>query len=238
MSDVPIRQETGSPVWERRVIWQWPIRVFHWSFAASVVVLFPTGLWINRPWFTAGGSTDAYLMGWVRWLHFVAAAVFTVAFVLRVLWFFLGNAHARSGFPCVHSVRWWRDVLSQAGAYLRFDFRKPHVGHNALAGLSYVLVPLLCGLLQILTGLALFGSSDPGGFYDSAFGWVVPLFGGLFRTHMWHNLLSWLFAVFVILHVYIVVLDDRQYRNGLISSMVSGAKFFRRPTRGKPTNGR
>jgi len=34
--------------------------------------------------------------------------------------------------------------------------------------------------------------------------------------------------VFAILHVYIVLFDSVQYGNGLITSMVSGMKFFKK----------
>ena len=45
------------------------------------------------------------------------------------------------------------------------------------------------------------------------------------RTHAWHHLFAWGFLWFIILHVYIVILDSRQYRNGLIGSMIHGNKF-------------
>jgi Ni/Fe-hydrogenase 1 B-type cytochrome subunit len=226
-----LRTSPEPVLYESKVIWQLPIRIFHWPFAASVVVLFITGLYINDPWFTAGGSTDGYLMGWVRFLHFAAAAVFCVAFAWRAAWFFLGNEYARSGIPYVWRASWWRAVFRQMWAYLRFDFSRPHLGHNALAGLSYAVFVVGLGSAQIVTGLALYGESNPGGLWDSLFGWALPLFGGSFGTHMWHHLFSWGFVVFVLLHVYIVMLDDRQYKNGLISSMISGRKFVRQDAR-------
>lgn len=209
---------------EQMLVWQWQIRVFHWPFALSVVTLFFTGLWINDPWFSANGDTDGYLMGTVRFLHFAAAAVFTVAFVWRMYWFWAGNKYARSGLPRFWQAAWWRELFSQMFAYARYDFRKAHVGHNALAGLSYTVFVIGLGWLQLVTGLALYGESNPGGFCDTCFGWALPLFGGSFRTHMWHHLFAWGFAMFVVLHVYIVLLDARMYRNGLIRSMVTGRK--------------
>jgi Ni,Fe-hydrogenase I cytochrome b subunit len=35
-------------------------------------------------------------------------------------------------------------------------------------------------------------------------------------------------ATFVILHVYIVLYDSTQYRNGLISAMITGRKFYQK----------
>jgi len=34
------------------------------------------------------------------------------------------------------------------------------------------------------------------------------------------------FIVFAVLHLYVVLFDSHQYRNGLISSIVSGYKFY------------
>lgn len=226
-SSAPVRAAPPE-AYESRMVWQWQVRLFHWCFAASVVALFATGLYINDPWFAVAGSTESYLMGTVRWLHFTAAAVFCVAFFWRIAWFWLGNEYARSGFPFVWRPSWWRATFAQIRAYLTFDFRRPHVGHNPLAGLSYAVFVVGLGWGQILTGLALFGESNPGGLCDRLCGWVIPLLGGSFRTHMWHHLFAWGFAMFVVLHLYIVLLDDRQYRNGLISSMISGRVFVRR----------
>jgi Ni/Fe-hydrogenase 1 B-type cytochrome subunit len=66
----------------------------------------------------------------------------------------------------------------------------------------------------------------PGGFWDKTLGWVIPLLGGSFRTHMWHHTVAWTFVVFVILHLYIVIYDSAQFKNGLITSIISGYKFY------------
>jgi Ni/Fe-hydrogenase 1 B-type cytochrome subunit len=228
MTELRTLRAGQAEVWDSKLVWQLPIRLFHWTFAASTVVLFVTGLYIAEPWFNAGGGTDGYLMGWARTLHFVAAALFVVSFLWRVYWFFAGNRYARSGFPFVWRRRWWREVFGQMRDYAVGDFSVAHMGHNALAGLSYVVFVIGLGILQMVTGLALFGESNPGGFWDTLSGWALPLFGGSYRTHMWHHLFAWGFVVFVILHLYIVILDDRQYGNGLVSSMISGRKFQRR----------
>jgi Ni/Fe-hydrogenase 1 B-type cytochrome subunit len=82
------------------------------------------------------------------------------------------------------------------------------------------------GWCQILTGLALYSEDNPGGFWDKLVGWIIPLLGGSFRVHMWHHTLAWSFVVFAILHIYIVLFDSHQFRNGLITSIISGYKFY------------
>jgi Ni/Fe-hydrogenase 1 B-type cytochrome subunit len=57
-------------------LWHWPIRAMHWLAAGSIVVLIATGFYIGRPYFmTAGEASDHFLMGRMRFVHFVAAAV-------------------------------------------------------------------------------------------------------------------------------------------------------------------
>ena len=214
--------------YERIYVWQRPIRLFHWTAVASLIALFTTGWLIAFPIFTATGeSYDVFVMARVRQIHFIAGFVFAVAYFWRATWFFLGNQYARSGFPFVWRPSWWRDLTQQALAYVRFEFGKPHPGHNSLGGLSYTIFVIGLGLFQIVTGFALYSESNPGGFLDGLTGWAIPLLGGSARTHMWHHLASWGFVVFAILHVYIVMLDARQYRNGLLISMITGFKFRR-----------
>jgi Ni/Fe-hydrogenase 1 B-type cytochrome subunit len=219
--------------YERVYVWQWPIRIFHWTAVAAIMVLFATGLLIANPILTATGEPfEVFVMARVRQVHFAAGFVFLVAYLWRCYWFVMGNRFARSGFPYFWLPSWWRDLATQAWDYMRFDFGTPHLGHNSLGGLSYTLFVVGLGLVQLVTGLALFSESNPGGVLDGLFGWTQVVLGGSARTHMWHHLAAWGFPVFAILHVYIVMLDARQYRNGLLISMITGFKF-RRLRRGK-----
>jgi len=211
----------------RRYVWQFPIRFCHWVNVLSITVLFCTGLYISTPVLAPNGEAwQNFLMGRVRQIHFFAGYILLFGFLLRVYWFYVGNNYARSGFPFIWRREWWADLAEQAMQYLRLDRGHVHLGHNALAGLSYTIFVICLGWFQILTGLALYSESNPGGFWDKLVGWVIPMFGGSFRLHMWHHTVAWSFVVFVILHLYIVLYDDRQFKNGLISSMVAGFKFY------------
>lgn len=223
---VPLATRPREVTYQRVYVWQWGVRVFHWLTVAAVGVLFATGLYIADPIFTTSGEPyDVFVMARIRQIHFIAAFVFAVAFAWRIYFFWFGNRFARSGFPALWKPRWWKDLAQQATDYLCLRFGHGHLGHNALAGLAYTVFVIGLGWCQILTGFALYGESTPGGFWDRWLGWVLPLCGGSARTHMWHHLFAWGFLVFAILHVYIVFLDSRQYRNGLISSMITGYKF-------------
>jgi Ni/Fe-hydrogenase 1 B-type cytochrome subunit len=225
---------TSEPQFRRVYVWQWGVRAFHWVNAAAVATLFLTGLFIADPIVTSSGEPwHTFLMANVRMVHHAAAFVFLVSFVWRIYWFWFGNVHARSGFPYVWRREWWSDLFRQARAYLHFDFGHPHLGHNSLAGLSYTVCVILVGWCQIFTGFALYSQTNVGGFWDGLTGWVIPFLGGGMRVHSWHHLFAWSFLAFTILHLYIVWLDSRQYRNGLIVSMITGYKFQRVDAPGK-----
>lgn len=211
----------------RRYVWEWPVRITHWATVFSLTALFATGLYISHPVLApAGEPYNHFVLGTVRQIHFAFAFVFLVSFLLRVYWFWMGNNYARSGFPFVWRKDWWRDLWLQAVAYLRLERGAVHLGHNALGGLAYTVFVIGLGWAQIFTGLALYSESNPGGFWDHLLGWVIPLLGGSFNTHMWHHTFAWGFVIFAILHIYIVLFDSHQYRNGLITAIISGYKFY------------
>ena len=211
---------------ERVYVWEFPIRLCHWVNALSITVLFATGLYMAHPVLISSGEAwNNFAMGRVREVHFAAAYIFAVSYAIRIAWFFLGNRFARTGMPYVWRASWWRAFLHQAWSYLRLDSGRPQLGHNAIGGLSYFVFIFGLGAMQILTGFALYSQSNPGGALDRWFGWVIPMFGDPFSTLMWHHLFAWGFVFFVILHVYIVLLDSREYRNGLIGSIIHGTKF-------------
>ena len=68
-------------------VYEAPVRIWHWVTVLSMIVLVATGYLIGSPW--SGPSREAtftYFFGNVRLVHFLAAAVFVVAFVVRIYW--------------------------------------------------------------------------------------------------------------------------------------------------------
>lgn len=213
----------------REYVWELPVRITHWVNGACLIVLFLTGLYISHPILAPSGEAYRnFVMGRIREIHFISAMVFTVSFLLRVYWFWVGNNYSRSGFPFVWRASWWRDLFRQGADYLRLERGHVHLGHNSLGGLVYTLFVVGLGWAQMFTGFALYSETNPSGFFGRVFGWVLPFLGGSFQTRMWHHTFAWGFMVFAILHVYIILYDSTQYGNGLITSIISGYKFYRR----------
>lgn len=214
---------------ESRLVWEAPVRIAHWMMAISIVGLLLTGFYIAWPIaFTQGEAFDSFLMGRFRQIHFAFGYVFLFGFLLRFYWFFRGNNYARSGFPFFWRKEWWHQIFEQAWEYatLRFDSR--YVGHNKLGGLSYILGVAFLGAAEILTGFAMYGESNPGGFWDRMVGWITPMVGGSYGLHHWHHLFAWGLLLFAAVHIYIVIVDSIFMDNGLLNSIFTGRKYVRK----------
>jgi len=228
MATYSLKLTTDIVKYGQKRVWELPVRICHWVTAASIVTLFATGLYISSPVFTSNGEAyNHFVMGRFREIHFVAGYALLFSFVVRAYWFFKGNKYSRSGVALVWRSSWWKAVGEQLKEYLGVMQGPVRLGHNSLAGLSYLVFVGMLGCAQLATGFALYSEVNPGGFWDKVFGWVIPLLGGSFRTHMWHHTLAWGFVVFIILHLYIVIFDSIRYKNGLISSIVTGNKFYK-----------
>lgn len=221
-------REPAAPAYTPVYIWHWPVRVFHWAMAASVLVLAVTGLYIGQPYFVlAPRETTPFLMGWMRFLHFVAAGVLVGAGILRLYALFMGNRYERWSSLLPHRKKDWVDLARMLRKYLVSDWWSPphYLGHNPLQQVSYTFVYVVL-LFQVVTGFALYGQARPGGFWWTvATSWVMPLLGGNQYVRLYHHLALWVLAVFVVLHVYLAVRSDVLYDRGAISSIISGYKY-------------
>ena len=124
--DAPVR--AGA---RRILLWDLPLRVFHWSLVAAVAAAIVTGE-IGGPWMPWHGRAGLCIVGLL---------------VFRAVWGFAGSATARfaSFAPTPSALR----------RYVRGQWRG--VGHNPLGALS---VFALLGLLALQVATGLFGNDD------------------------------------------------------------------------------
>lgn len=215
-----------EPYAQRVYVWQLPIRLTHWLLFFSIIILSGTGYYIGHPFINVPGEAkDHFVMGMTRSIHLYAAIVFSVATLVRIYWFFVGNKYVRLGEYIPLSARRWRSLWTTL-AYYSFLRREPEIypGHNALAAGSYFGIYLVY-LLMIATGLALYTviASESSPF--QVFGSFVPLFGGLQIGRLIHHVGMWIIWIFVVMHIYFVLLSSIVERIGTFDSMISGFKF-------------
>lgn len=210
-------------------LWHWPIRAMHWIAAACIVVLVVTGFYIGKPYFyTSGSASDQFLMGRFRFAHFAAAGVLVATGILRAYWLLAGNKFEswKALFPIKKAD--WVNMFRVGRSYLfiRQEEAPQYLGHNPLQQMSYTGIYVLA-LIQVVTGFYLFGLASPGGFFFNTFGWVGTLAGGAQIVRFVHHTVTWLWLMFIPIHVYLSIRSDVVHRESTISSIISGNRTVR-----------
>jgi Ni/Fe-hydrogenase 1 B-type cytochrome subunit len=206
-----------------KYVWEVPVRVTHWVNFLAIVILSVTGYYIGAPK-TLATDPSRYVMGWVRFVHFVAAYAFAISVLGRIYWAFVGNRYSswRAYLPWLTGEG--RHKMLETFRYYTFMTRKvPHVtGHNALAGATYSLVFVIF-LVQVATGFALYAEHAPASVMHKLTGWLLLLFSNQ-GVRLTHHLLMWLLIAFAIHHVYSAWLMDVKERGGVMSGIFGGYK--------------
>jgi Ni/Fe-hydrogenase 1 B-type cytochrome subunit len=210
-------------------VWEAPVRLWHWVMVIAMAVLAVTGYFIASPLPSVPGeASENYLLGYIRFIHFSAAYVFTIFLLVRIYWVFVGNRFAREIFLVPLSMlkpAWWRGLIDQGlyYAFLKKEARS-YQGHNPLAQVAMFFMYLLGSLFMIVTGFALYGEGAGMGSWQYTLfsSWVIPLFGQSQDVHTWHHLGMWYLILFTIIHVYLVFREDIASRETVISTMVNG----------------
>ena len=215
-------------------VWELPVRIWHWVMAVCMVVLGVTGYLIGSPPPSLGGeASEHYLFGWIRFAHFAAAWVFTVVFVLRVIWAFVGNRFARELFMVPFDALrrdWWVGMFAQVRYYLFLGEARPWQGHNPLAAAGMFGMYVVGTVFMIVTGFALYGEGlGQGSWIFAAFSsWVLPLLGSSQNVHTLHHLGMWYLVCFTLVHLYMVIREDICADETIVGAMVSGWRVAKR----------
>jgi Ni/Fe-hydrogenase 1 B-type cytochrome subunit len=187
----------------RRVaVWTGWLRLAHWSMAASTLVLLATGWLIEHSPAVAEAAAD---------YHYLAAGLLVAALVLRVTIGLLGKGAERFE----HMLPTDSDLAGIRASlvfYLSLG-RAPlpnWFAHNPLWKPFYL-------LLFIALALSAFS------------GWLMPerpLLGPFYlpSVHAW---LADAIAVFLLLHLISVILQDWRGQSADISGMLNGSRYFR-----------
>jgi Ni/Fe-hydrogenase 1 B-type cytochrome subunit len=209
-----------------KYVWELPVRITHWVIVLSIIILSVTGIYIGSPK-TLALEPSQYVMGWVRFVHFVTAYAFSISVLARLYWMFMGNRYANwREFLPILTEKGHRNMMETFKYYIFINKKAPTpVGHNALAGSAYAGVFFLY-LVMICTGFALYGERAPQSLVHKLTGWLFALFSNQ-GMRLTHHLVMWFLIGFAIHHVYSAWLMDIKERGGVISSMFSGYKAVR-----------
>jgi len=170
-------------------------RFWHWLQAVSIVALLITGLIIHRPDLFAALSFSAMVS-----LHNILAALLVINAALS-LFYHLATERMREFIPRPYGF--FDDAIKQARYYVSGLFRgEPHPFEkrpddrlNPLQKLTYFCILNVLLPLQIATGALMWGAQK----------WpeAASALGGLPVLAPFHSLVAWLFASFIVAHMYL-----------------------------------
>lgn len=201
-------------IWERRRVYDPALRFIHWWNALAVVALLATA-WSSEL-FERGPFEKALWQA-----HIAIGYALITGLAARIAWGVVGPRHAR--FTDLWHPRAWLGVLRsrRLSASRRF-------GHDELASLAYLAAYALLATMA-MTGLALAAIEHGAGPLAGALGdmaWLKKTFKEP------HEAISTIVAVFVGLHVAMLVVHTRRDRNRIARSMLTGVQYRRRDEAG------
>lgn len=218
---------------KRVLVWEMPVRFFHWVNVLTIIILTLTGFLIANPpaLQSSAEATNLYSFGIVRFIHFASAYIFFFNMILRIYWSFVGNqfAHWKAFWP--FSKKMWNNFWHVLKIDIMLlnedhpDVKNISIGHNSVASFSYLAL-FFMALIQVFTGFALYADTS-GWWLPKLFSWVTPLFGGDFMVRTIHHISTWVFILFSLIHIYLVFYHDWLEGRGEVSSMFGGYKFVR-----------
>jgi Ni/Fe-hydrogenase 1 B-type cytochrome subunit len=214
---------------ERVYVWSLPLRLIHWIIFFSMAVLAVTGVYIGWPFAaSAGEARGLFTMGTVRVVHFWAAFAFTFAVAWRLYWLFAGNRYEKWDQFLPVAAKRRRDMV---GTFLFYTMIKgdapPAVGHNPLAGFTYIAVYGLM-VVMVLTGFGLYAMSVGVNSPFHGLGFLAGVFGGPQMARWIHHIVMWLLLGFAVHHVYSGLLMAVSERTGVLDSIFSGYKYVKK----------
>lgn len=182
-------------------VWDWPVRLFHWSIVALVFLAVVT----------------SYLGGDAKEWHMRAGYGVLAMVLFRVAWGFAGTRHARFA-SFLHgprtAIRYARSLATRAPPV--------SIGHNPLGGWSVI---ALLAALMVQAGTGLFANDDV-----LLEGPLAKLIGKELSDTLtrWHHRNVWAVGILIGVHVSAVVAHLAIARENLVRPMVTGRKHLHR----------
>jgi cytochrome b len=249
MDRSPLRDMEGIMAEFRAyMVWDVPIRAFHWINVLCVIGLSAVGLVILYAG-DLGVSNNGKAA--LKTVHVWIGYVFAANLLWRFVGAFRGNRFARWG-SFLPGGRGYAAAVSRYIAALRAGHAQQYLGHNPLGRIS-VAVLLLLLLTQVVTGLVLAGTDL---FYPPIGHWIaqwvaapgvdpaslLPYSPEMYDKTAWDSMRAfrkpfavthlysfWVLVAVVALHIAAVVVTDIKEGGSIISAMFTGRKIVAGP---------
>ncbi|KAF0108627.1 MAG: Thiosulfate reductase cytochrome B subunit (Membrane anchoring protein) [Anaerolineaceae bacterium] len=210
-----LARRRGKPTVETKPVYMYEAyeRFWHWLQTSAIVVLLLTGLIIHRPDLFGGLSFRGLVV-----IHNVLAALLAINALLSIFWHFI-SGEIQQYIP--HPYGFIDQAIVQAKYYIQGVFRhEPHPFNktkdrkfNPLQKITYLGLLAVLFPLQGITGILMWGAQQ----------WpqYAKFLGGLPVLAAFHTLVAWLFATFIIGHVYLTTTGGPKALDS-IKAMVTG----------------
>ena len=216
--------DTRQPIKE----WSVPIRINHWGMVISIFTLIVTGFYIAGPFTVYEGETvKKFFMGDVRFIHILFGVFLSFIFIWRVYLAFFSKFHA--DWKDFFAFTDWPNTIKQLKFYALVS--KEPAEHKYLYGpmqsLAYGGLMVMI-LFIVLTGVILMGAGYHAGLTALVYKMIKPfenLLGGLAMVRWIHHILTWCFILFIVVHIYMAFWYDVMFKQGTVSSMISGIVY-------------
>jgi len=182
-------------VTEKHLIWDLPLRIFHWSFAFTIL----------GAWYTAEHK-DEYIE-----LHMQLGFVALALIIFRIFWGIIGPKHARFS-QFIPSPKTLLAYLSKSSP------KKVTAGHNPLGALMVILMIALISI-QAISGLFINDDIFSSGPYYGSIGKELEAI----MSFLHHNTFDFMIGA-IILHIVAIVYYWRVKKQNLIPPMITGKK--------------
>ncbi len=181
-----------------KLIWDLPLRFFHWGMVLVVFIAAITGYFFEEWWLD---------------IHVYAGYALTCLLIFRFIWGFLGSYYSR-----FHTFPLARPKIKKYIKSFVQGNRSLEAGHNPLG--AWMIVILLSTLtLLIITGFLVWGGQENNGPLANIVGYQV----GDFSEDI-HETLANILMVVIGVHLCGVFIETFLYKHPLIKSMISGMK--------------
>jgi len=186
---------------KKDAVFVWPLctRIIHWMIALSFTTSFIT----------------AFFHDLFKW-HIAFGFIFGIGLVYRIIWGIIGPNYA--------TFRTFQLSLKQLKDYfaekVHNRWRKIHAGHNA-ASSWFTLIVLFLGSVIVLSGLVLQGTQEASGIFSFL---NAHYFHASYSLFYLHQYVSYLLAMWAIIHIVGVLIEQFYHKTHMMFAMVSGYK--------------
>lgn len=183
---------------DQKLIWDLPLRVFHWAMVLTVTIAAVTGYFFEEWWLD---------------VHVYAGYSIGCLLAFRLIWGFIGSYYSRFHTYPLNI----KSVISHLKNLMRGK-SDPHTGHNPV-GAWMIVVLLSCLTLLIITGVAVWGGQENQGPLAHLISYKV----GDFSEDI-HEVLANILMFTIAIHILGVFVETFVFNHPLVNAMITGKK--------------